>query len=189
VLTIAVLIAASAALGGAAALGWAQVDVQAELRGIVQQRLTGAAVQPALGPLAVLAIAAVAAVLASSGWVRWLLGAVLLGATVLPAVAVLRALDDHWLTGAAMAATDRPARSVPVGTVTVLLTGPALALAGAVFLAVAGAMLVTRGHRMPRLGRRYDAPIARPDRQRPQEAGLWERLDAGDDPTAPGHPR
>lgn len=189
VVTIATLIAASAALGGAAALGWAQIDVQAELRGIVQQRLTGSAVFSALGPLAVLALAAMAAVLASSGWVRWLLGALLLGAAVLPIVAVLRVLDAHALTAAAMAATDRPARSVPIGQATVLVPGPALAVAGAVFLAIAGVALVVRGHRMPRLGRRYEAPGARRGRQLAADGRLWDRLDTGEDPTASGHPR
>ncbi|MGH3824541.1 MAG: Trp biosynthesis-associated membrane protein [Pseudonocardiaceae bacterium] len=187
--TIAALVVASAVLGGAAALGWAQIDVQAPLLGTVQQRLTGSAVLPALGPLAVLALAAVAAVLASSGRVRWLLGAVLLGAAVLPTIAVLRVLDGRWLTGAAMAATDRPARSVPVGTATVLVAGPALTVAGGVLLAVAGVALVVRGHRMPRLGRRYEAPAARRDGQLPPDGRFWERLDAGEDPTASGHPR
>lgn len=187
--TIAALIAAAAGLGGAAALGWAQIDVQAELRGIVQQRLTGSEVLSVLGPLAAFALAAVAAVLASSGWVRRLLGALLLGSAVLAAVAVLRVLDARWLTDVAMAAADRPARSVPVGTATVLPAGPASAVAGASLLAVAGVVLVTRGHRMPRLGRRYEAPSARRAERLPPDAKLWERLDAGEDPTAPGHPR
>lgn len=189
VVTITALIAASAALSGAAALGWAQLDVQAELRGIVQQRLTGSAVLSVLGPLALLALTAVAAVLASSGRVRWLLGALLLGSAVVPALAVLRVLDARWLTDLAMAAPDRPARSVPVGAVTVLFAGPALAVVGAALLAVAGVALVVRGHRMPRLGRRYEAPRVRRDGQLPPDGKLWERLDAGEDPTASGHPR
>jgi hypothetical protein len=187
--TIAALIAASASLGGSAALGWAHIDVQAQLLGIVQQRLTGSAVLPALGPLAVLALAAVAAVLASSGRVRWLLGALLLGLAVLPTMAVLRALDGRWLADAAMSAAPRPARSVPVGAATVLFAGPGLAVAGAVLLGVAGVTLVVRGHRMPRLGRRYQAPADRPNGQLPPDGRFWERLDAGEDPTASGHPR
>lgn len=189
VATSAVLVAASAALGGSAALGWAQIDLQTPLRGIVQLRLSGSVVLSALGPLAVLALAAVAAALASGGWVRRLLGVLLLGAAVPPVVAVLRVLDGAWLTGAAMSAADRPARSVPVGTATVLLAGPGLAGVGAVLLAVAGVALVVRGHRMPRLGRRYQAPAARLSQRPPTQGRFWERLDAGEDPTAPGHPR
>lgn len=187
--TVAALVAASAALGGAATLGWAQVDVQAPLRGIVVVRLDGAAVFPALGALAVLTLAAVAAVLAISGWVRWLLGALLLGAAVPPILAVLGVFDERRLGALAMSAADRPARSVPLGSATVLLWGPALAVAGAGLLAAAGLALVARGHRMPRLGRRYQAPIARPIEQAIPDGRLWERMDAGEDPTASGHPR
>jgi Tryptophan-associated transmembrane protein (Trp_oprn_chp) len=188
VVTIAVLIAASAALGGSAALGWARMDFQSPLHGFVQRRLTGSAVLSAVGPLAVLALAAVAAVVATSGRVRWLLGAMLLGAAVLLSIGVLRVFNDRWLTATAIAAADRPARSVPVGTATVLPVGPVLAMAGAALLAVAGLVLVVGGHRMPRLGRRYQAPKARRDGQLPPEGQLWERLDAGEDPTS-GHPR
>jgi hypothetical protein len=187
VITIVLLIAASAALGGAVMLGWARVGFQVPLRGIVEVRVDGSQVLPELAPLAVLALAAVAAVLATGGWARWLLGALLLIAAASPVLGVLRVIDDSWLTGAAVSAAGLPARSVPAGTATVLPGGPALAAGGAVLLAAAGVALVVRGHRMPRLGRRYQAPTARltgsPDER------LWERMDAGDDPTASGHPR
>jgi hypothetical protein len=189
--TIVLLIAASAMLGGAAMLGWAQVAVQVPLRGIVQVRADGSAVLPALGPLAVLALAAVAAVLATGGWARWLLGALLLVAAVPPIVAVLRVLDGRWLTGAALSAVELPARSVPVGTATVLFAGPTLAAGGAALLAAAGVALGVRGHRMPRLGRRYQAPTARLNGPYhvPPDGQFWERMDAGEDPTASGYPR
>jgi Tryptophan-associated transmembrane protein (Trp_oprn_chp) len=188
VATIVGLIAASVALGGSAALEWAQMDVQAPLRGIVPVRLAGSAVLPVLGPLAVLALAAVAAVLASGGWVRWLLGALLLGAAAPPAVAALRAFDGHWLTSAAMSSAQRPARSAAVGSATVHFAGPALASVAAVLLAAAGVTLVLRGHRMPRLGRRYQAPTARLNGEVLPDERFWERMDAGEDPTAPGTP-
>lgn len=188
VATIAALIAASAALGGAATLGWAQIDVQAPLRGIVPVRLDGSAVLSALGPLAVLAFTAVAAVLASSGWGRWLLGALLIAAAVPPIVAVLQIFDERRLTEAAMSVAARPARSVPLGSATVFVAGPTLAVTGAGLLAAAGIALIVRGHRMPRLGRRYQAPVARPIEQVVLDGRFWERMDAGEDPTASGHP-
>jgi hypothetical protein len=189
-LTLAALVAASAALAGAAALGWAQIDVQTPLRGIVGVRLAGSDVLAALGPLAAFALAAVAAVLATGRRVRWLLGALLVAAAVPPAVAVLRVLDSRWLTGIALSAAQRPTRSIPVGSATVLFAGPALAAAGAVLLAAAGVALIVRGHRMPRLGRRYQTPAARTARPVAPDGGqYWERMDAGEDPTAPGHPR
>ena len=188
--TIAALIAASAALAGAAALGWAHIEVHTPLRGIVGVRLAGSEVLPALGPLAVLALAAVAAVLATGGRVRWLLGAVLLGAAAPLDVAVLRVFDLEWLTGVAMSATQLPARSVPLGPATILFAGPVLAAVGAGLLAAAGVALLTRGRRMPRLGRRYQSPVARSDGRTPPDDGrFWERMDAGEDPTSPRHPR
>lgn len=183
--TIGLLIAASAALGGSAMFGWAQVGFHVPLRGIVEVRVDGSEVLPVLPALAVCALAAVAAVLATGGRVRWMLGALLLVAAVPPASGVLRVADESWLTGAA--ATGLPARAVPAGTATVLLTGPGFAAGGAALLAAAGVALMVRGHRMPRLGRRYQAPTARPSG--PPDGRLWERMDAGEDPTASGHPR
>jgi len=186
--TITALVAASVMLGGAATLGWAQLAVQVPLHGIVPVRVDGSAVLPVLGPLAVLALAAVAAALATAGWARGLLGALLLAAAVPPIVAVLRVADGRWLTGAAIAAAQLPARSVPLGSA-VLFAGPALAAGGALLLATAGVALGVRGHRMPRLGRRYQAPTARSGGDVPPEGRFWERMDAGEDPTASGHPR
>jgi hypothetical protein len=185
---IVALIAASVLLGVSALLGWAQLDVREPLRGMVAVRADGSAVLPALSPLALLALAAVAAVLATGGWARWLLGALLLVAAMVPIVAVLRVADGRWLTGAALAAVQLPARSVPVGTTTVLFAGPALAAGGALLLVAAGVALVVRGHRMPRLGRRYQSPTARHS-EMPPEGRFWERMDAGEDPTESGHPR
>jgi uncharacterized membrane protein (TIGR02234 family) len=182
---VALLIAAAAALGGAAALGWARVGFQAPLRGSVPVRVTGSDLVPVLGPLALLAVASVAAVLATGGWARRLLGVLLAGAAVPAALGVARVSDQSRLVAAAVSAAGRADRAVPDGTVAVLAAGPVLATAGVVLLAGAGALLVLRGHRMPRMGSRYRAPAARASR--PRE--LWERIDAGEDPTAQGDPR
>jgi uncharacterized membrane protein (TIGR02234 family) len=197
--TIVLLIAASAMLSAAATLGWAQLDLQVPLRGIVQVRVRGSAVLPALVPLALVALAAVAAAVATPGRARWLLGAMLLAAAAPPAVAGLRATRlgaaGHWLTegltGAAASALEMPTRSVPVGGATVLWAGPALAMGGAGMLAAAGITLGMRGHRMPQLARRYQAPTARSPgpHHLPPEKGFWEQMDAGEDPTASGYPR
>lgn len=185
--TVILLVAAAAALGTASAIGWARIGFQVPLRGIVEVRVVGADLVPVLGPLALLAVAAVAAVVATAGWLRRVLGALVLCAAVPPALGVLRAADEGRLGGAASSAGRLPARSVPDGPVTVLLAGPVSAAAGAVLLGVAGAVLVLRGHRMARLGRRYRAPAPRPAELEDQE--LWERIDAGEDPTVPGDPR
>ncbi|MGH3907903.1 MAG: Trp biosynthesis-associated membrane protein [Pseudonocardiaceae bacterium] len=185
--TVVLLIGAAAALGGSAALGWARAGFQVPLRGTVTVQMDGTDLAPALGPLALLALAAVAAVLATGGWARRLFGALLLLVAVPPAIGVIRVADEGRLVGIAVSVGQLPARSVPDGTVTVLPAGPALAGLGAGLLAAAGVALVLRGHRMPRMGRRYRAPTAPP--AIPEDQGLWERIDAGEDPTAPGDPR
>ena len=185
--TVVLLIAAAAALGAASALGWAHVGFRVPLRGIVGVRMVGADLIPTLGPLALLAVAAVAAVSATGGWLRRVLGVVLLFAAVPPAIGALRVAEEGRVVGAALSAGRLPARAVPDGSVTVLLAGPVFATAGTVLLAAAAVVLVLRGHRMPRMGRRYRAPTARPAELEDQE--LWERIDAGEDPTVPGDPR
>lgn len=189
--TVVLLAAAAAALGGASALGWALVGFQVPFRGIVELRVPGSDLIPALGPLALLALAAVAAVLATGGWLRRALGVLLLLAAVPPGLGVVRMGEEGRLVEAALStglSTDRlPARAEPDGPVTVLFAGPATAAAGVVLLAAAGLVLIWSGHRMPRMGRRYRAPVPRTDELQDRE--LWERIDAGEDPTAPGDPR
>lgn len=212
--TVFLLIAAAAALGGAATAGWARVSFQVPLRGSVVVRVGGADLVPALGPLALFALAAVAAALAVGGWARRLLGASLVGAALVPGWAVAwltlpRGDGPQWdgpqwdgrsgLVAAATAAGELPARSVPDGPVMLLFWGPALAVLGAVLIAGAGAALVLRGHRMPRMSRRYRAPTVsrHPGSGHPGSGpsvpvthhDLWERIDAGEDPTVPGDPR
>lgn len=98
--------------------------------------------------LAVLALALIAAALATGGWARRLLGALCAGVGVL---APLAALGQGVLP-------------------TVLGATAGLAMA------VSGALLLLRGHRMPRMGARYQA--------KPGRRSAWDELDAGNDPTA-----
>ncbi|MGH3795356.1 MAG: Trp biosynthesis-associated membrane protein [Pseudonocardiaceae bacterium] len=183
--TVVLLLGAAAAFGGAAALGWARVGFQAPLRGSVPVQVNGSDLLPVLSPLALLALASVAAVLATGGWVRRLLGALLVVAAVPTGLGVARVTDQSRLVGAAVSAGGRADRAVADGTVTLLPAGPVLTVIGAVLLAGAGVALVLWGHRMPRMGSRYRTPAARASR--PEE--LWERIDAGEDPTAQGDPR
>ncbi len=188
--TVVLLIAAAAALAGAGVLGWAWVDLHVPQRGVVEVRVAGSELLPVLAPLAVLALAAVAAVLATGGWARRLLGGLLLFAAAPPLLGVLKVADEGWLIAAGFSAAGWSTGSVDAGMVTMLPAGPGFAAGGAVLLVAAGIALVVRGHRMPRLDRRYRAPTARTSRP-PEDSlgGLWARMDAGEDPTASGHPR
>lgn len=187
---VALLLAGAAALGGAATVAWGRAGFQVPQRGVLTVPVDGADLLPALGPLALLAVAAVAAVVATGSWARRVLGALLVIAAVPPALAVLGVGDRARLAAAAAAAAELPARSTPDGSVAILTAGPGLAAAGAILIAGAGVALLLRGHRMPRMGSRYRVP--RPAGSEPQPAPdrqLWERIDAGEDPTASGDPR
>jgi Tryptophan-associated transmembrane protein (Trp_oprn_chp) len=102
----------------------------------------------ALSALAALALAMIAAAVASGGWPRRLLGAVIAAVGVVAVVAA--------------------ARRGPLPAT--------LGVAGGLLVVAAGGLLAVLGHRMPRMGARYDA--------KPRTRSAWEELDAGNDPTA-----
>jgi uncharacterized membrane protein (TIGR02234 family) len=138
----------------------------------------GAQRTPALVPLAVLAVAGVAGVVATSGWARRVVGALL----------VLAGLAAGWagVAGAAEVFGARP-EGFPLAEV---LAGRLLAVLAGVALIISGAVLVRVGHRMPGLGAGYRAPAAaRTARNRarngdePDDKRLWQALSDGEDPT------
>lgn len=186
--TVLLLAAASAALGAAAALGWARQVFDVPLRGAVPVGVDGSAVAPGLGALALVALAGIAALLAVGGRPRRVLGLLVLAAAALPAWWALGVLAG-WTDLAAIAerSADLASRSRPRGGPALRPVGPGAAVLAALLLAAAGLLLVGRGHRMPRLGARYRAPAARraapPDSARDRERALWDSLDAGEDPT------
>lgn len=184
--TVLLLVAAAAALGAAAALPWARVTFRVPLRGNVPVDVDGAALVPALGPLALLALAAVAATLATTGWARRVLGLLVVLAAVPVARGAVSVRDPEGVVEAATG--ELPARAEPTGDVVVLAAGPVLAGLGAVLLATAGVALALAGRRMPGLGSRYRAPAARrvaPAGSADPDRRWWDALDAGADPTDP----
>ncbi|MGQ0841380.1 Trp biosynthesis-associated membrane protein [Actinokineospora sp.] len=112
----------------------------------------GAEVAPALVPLAVLALAAIAGVVALGGLARRALGLVVALAGVVPLY-----------------------QAIGPGT-----WGRALAVTGGALLVAVGLLLLSRGHRMARLGARYRTPGAAKE----SEPDLWRALSDGEDPTA-----
>ncbi|WP_083751842.1 Trp biosynthesis-associated membrane protein [Saccharothrix sp. ALI-22-I] len=144
-IVVALLLLGAVALWGASGITW---DASADR--------SGAEVVPALTPLALLCLAAIAAVVALSGWVRRVLGVVVLLAG---GVAAFQAVG-----------TDGP------------VLGRGLVFAGALLVVAAGALLVVRGSSMPRLGGGYQTPGAA-KRTADPERELWNALERGDDPT------
>ncbi|MBE1464471.1 Trp biosynthesis-associated membrane protein [Kibdelosporangium phytohabitans] len=124
--------------------------------------LTGSEQVSALIPLALIYLAGVAGVLATSGWPRRAVGVLL----------ALTGIAACWpaVNGAFEHAQGLPARG--------------LALLGGLAVVAAGVLLVRRGHRMPRLGAKYQAPAAARSASEPSgEKEMWRALSEGDDPT------
>lgn len=188
--TVLLLVAAAATLWGAAAAVWLRAFYDSPFRGRVPVAVTGSEWEPALGPLALLALAGVAGAVATGGWLRRVVGAVL---AVAGGWALVAGARPQLGVGAGLdrveAVTDAPSG----GRLSdVLVTEPWTLLAGlgGLLLLAAGGLLVFRAAAMPGLGGRYKAPArARreqsPDRVRAQDrdSALWDSLDAGEDPT------
>ncbi|MET1075931.1 MAG: Trp biosynthesis-associated membrane protein [Umezawaea sp.] len=153
------LLVGALALWGASGLTWVADAVQRPGAAATTITRSGADVAPQLVPLAVLCAAAVAAVIALSGWVRRVLGGVVLAA----------GLGAGWV-----AATTGGA-----------LAPKALALLGALLVVAAGVLLLLRGQAMPRLGGSYQTPAAAKESADPDK-DLWHALERGDDPTDRG---
>jgi uncharacterized membrane protein (TIGR02234 family) len=193
---------AAFALWLATRLVWLRAAYQSPLRGSVPVDVTGAQLRPELAAIALLAVAAAAAVVATSGWPRRVVGA-------LVAASGLWAARLSWIWGgglpaaapgtgpggiplaeltqggrAGVAATTVPADAVAVGEP--VTTGAALlGLTAGLLLVLAGIGMVCWADAMPRLGARYSAPgtVRRvPDR----DSQWWDALDAGEDPTLKG---
>lgn len=184
--SIVALLGAALALWASARLVWSSASVEGGLRGAVVTSRTGGELAPALGPFALLALAAVAAAVATGGAARRALGAVL----------ALAGAALAWL-GISAAAAAPDAVAAPGAPTVQIYGGRLLVLVAAAAVVTAGALLAARGHRMPRLGARYQVPAARDEAATaaggaPGPGGappagtreLWDSLDAGTDPTA-----
>ncbi|HKS48753.1 MAG TPA: Trp biosynthesis-associated membrane protein [Amycolatopsis sp.] len=165
---VAALLLGAAALWGASHLVWSAHTRDAGVRGIVLETRTGAEISGALIPLALLALAGVAGMIATGGWPRRALGAVL-------AIAGLAAC---WVAVDGMRWSGYPA-GAPLAQI---LAGRGLAAFGGILVTVGGLLAVKRAANMPRLGARYSAPSVKKT-ARDSDAELWEALSEGDDPT------
>ena len=184
-LTVVLLALAVAALGlwVATRLVWLRATYQSPLRGVVTGQATGAEIHPELGAFALLAIAAVAAAVATGGWPRRVLGALVV---VVGGWAVWQCAS--WLlVGNLGSLADLPLQSHPPSDA-VLTAGPSrtpaalLGLAAGLLMVAAGAAAVCWARAMPKLGSRYAAPGA-PARTKDPDREWWAALDAGEDPT------
>ncbi len=200
VVVAGLVLAGAAACAGAAAMTWWSADYVDALTGPFTRSAAGSDCLPALVPVALVALAGFGATLATQGWLRRVVGAILLVGGLWVAVRAGMAMSDPPadLTGSLVRPADPagPARLHPVG--------PLLALAGGVLIGLAGALVAAGAGGRRRLGARYDAPTASPanaanaaspatgsagsatgdDAPGSTDVGdWWKALDAGADPT------
>lgn len=158
---------------------WANSEFTSPLRGTVRLSASGAQVHPELSAVAVLLVAIVAAVVASTGWLRRLVG------VLTAAVAVwLLSLGLRWFVGpppAWPADAPRPPTEAVAGAVTTSGAGAALVAVSGALAGVAAVVMIGWSRGLPAMGRRYSAraTVARED-------DWWQVLDRGDDPTTGG---
>jgi uncharacterized membrane protein (TIGR02234 family) len=169
----------AAVVTGFAGRTWATVTSGTGL-GTFGQQLSGRSLSGSIAALGWAGLAGIAALLATRGWVRVAIGALLaafgLIVAVLSPLAVRRA---HVVS----AAGEKSNLARLGGAVVVHVNAWwALSLAGGVLLAAAGLLTVVRGRAWPGMSARYDRPgTARPVSDDP--TSLWKALDRGDDPT------
>jgi len=181
------LLAATAATVGLARPWITATATQAGLPQI-KTSVTGVEVASLGGALGVVALASFGAVIATRGWVRRALGAVIVCSSAVIAYSTLRPPSGTDQVEAGLAAlgwgggpydmTTRPWRW--------------LTLAAALLCLAAGVAVIARGHRWVAMGSRYDAPASRRDGAAVEgrvdggdltDADVWREIDHGRDPT------
>lgn len=154
------LLLGAGALWFSSQLRWAQPRETGVLADAVEQEEAGAAAAPALTPLALLALAGIAGVVATRGWPRRILCAVLgLVGIAAGALGVSGIVDESAV---------RP--------------GHAVALLGGALILAAGVLGVRAARSMPAMGARY-ATAQSGKHDTDHDADLWDALSSGSDPT------
>jgi uncharacterized membrane protein (TIGR02234 family) len=154
--------------------------------------LSGRTVDAAPTALALVSLAGVVAVLATRGWVRRLIGVLVLlagaglvwrSAAAVSAVSPARARD--------LVRAKHPRAITSASTVPHVVTHPVwglLSVVAAVLVVVAGAVIAWRGARWGTMSARYERPVRQADIDPQQararrDASMWSALERGEDPT------
>jgi hypothetical protein len=152
------LLGAAAALWGATEVSW-HAGAPAPDGAVPGAAATGG---PSFTAVALLALASLAGVFAVSGWMRRLLGGIIVVA-------------GGWVCWEAVRAD---------GTFD-LLTGRGLGLLGGLLFLVAGVLIVVHTAALPTMGARYERANAE-RRSGDADKDMWDGLSEGEDPTADG---
>jgi uncharacterized membrane protein (TIGR02234 family) len=146
----------------------------------LNQHLSGRSLSGVIAALGWAGLAGIAALLATRGWARVVVGALITAFGVIVAIASPVAVRHaHVVAVAGEKSNLTRLGGTLVAHVNVWWT---LSLAGGVLLAAAGLLTAVRGRQWPGMSSRYDRPgPAKPAGDDP--ASLWKALDRGDDPT------
>lgn len=179
---VLLLLAAAGLLWAAGAVTWADQRYRTPFSGERTAAVTGGMLRPELVPLALATLAAIAAVLATGGWMRRLVGLLV----VLEGALLVWRLFG-WMAGPSPVPPipGAPPGSEPVAQTVSNPLGPALMAAGAVALLVTGVLVLVGARRMPAMGAKYSAPASARRDTRDPDRRLWDALDEGHDPTDP----
>jgi uncharacterized membrane protein (TIGR02234 family) len=165
------LLAGAGLLWASSKLAWAWSVEVTPLHGKVVDARDGASQAPALIPLALLSVAAIAAALATRGWVRRVVGALV----VLAGLGMI-AVAFTQLAGVFGAHPN----GYPLSQVILAHVLPVLA---GLLVCWAGSLIVRGAKSLPGLGANYETP-AGGKRKRDPDDELWLALSEGEDPTA-----
>lgn len=168
---VVLLLGAAAALWGANDISWHPAEALPPAQSphdnaVLNPGVDSEPERPSLTAVALLALASLAGVFAVSGWMRRLLGAIIVVA-------------GGWVCWQAIA-TDGAFE---------LFTGRGLALLGGAAFLAAGVMIVLYATVLPAMGDRYERADTRQrsgQRSGDPDKDLWDGLSDGDDPTADG---
>ncbi|MGH3476265.1 MAG: Trp biosynthesis-associated membrane protein [Nocardioidaceae bacterium] len=199
--SLVIAIVGGLAAGGLALLGASRTWARAEIAvpGVPSSTIevSGTGAVPWVGALTLVILAGALAIVPTGGWLRRVVGAVIVLAAAGAAIGVLTAgpaIDDALSEELA----ESPASGgVDDAAIVAAADHPAwrwLSLSGSVAGIAVGLLVTARGHRWATMGSRYDAPAPRQrtDAAEPEQgasaptddADLWRALDEGRDPTA-----
>lgn len=179
------LVGAVAAVVGVAR-PWVSATAVVEGLPTIDVSADGSSLAPIAAALGFVLLAGFGAVVATRGWVRRLLGVVIVVCAVVVLVSALALPSGDEVLTDALSAKGWQGGDYDTGREPwVLVTAVGALLSGAAGLAV-----VRFGSVWPAMGSRYDAPTARADDARQAEPGrstseadLWQAIDRGQDPT------
>lgn len=178
VATMVAALIAALLLFGSSASRWAQGTGRRPAGSsfvTVHASVTGRSVAGVIEAVALLALAAVVAVPATRGRGRLVVGVLAGAGGIAGAVGAV---------GSRSSARAQVLHRLPVGAMVSTSPWWMVALAGALLLAAVGVVVAVRGPSWSALSSRYEAPAARRERLPAGDAGTWDALDRGEDPTS-----